>query len=481
MRLSALDPAPAKNVDVDANGTLWTPAAVNLNAGDSITWRFGASAGSAHDVWLVPPGGDPSPTGPDLVKVSDVVFPGGAPVSRTLTQTGTYSFICRLHAAFTGGAWNGMIGTAAVTAAGGSGVGATEYRVDGGDWVRNANTGGASPFATAFTVTAEGQHTVEYRSSDNAGNVEATRSVAFGIEAPEPGFPVIEAFADPRSGSAPLLVRYSATGFDPDGGRLAYKWEFENGSVFDAAVDAHVHAGRHLHGEADRDRRRGRHGDQGGRRHRHRSRRAAADGRGERGQGSGGPAPLLVRFSATGDDPDGPEEDLHYRWEFGDGGTSFERNPSHTYMQKGSYQAKVTVSDASGATAAKTLTIVAADPPGNVAPSVQADALPRSGSAPLEVQLSAAGTDPDGDALRYSWDFGDGSASATGATATHTYERAGAYTATGDRRRRQRRERDGGRDRDRDRDGQPGADRLRRRRPALRRRAADGALHLRGP
>ena len=39
-------------------------------------------------------------------------------------------------------------------------------------------------------------------------------------------------------------------------------------------------------------------------------------------------------------------------------------------MQKGTYQAKVTVSDASGATATETLEIVVADPPGNVAPSV---------------------------------------------------------------------------------------------------------------
>ena len=194
---------------------------------------------------------------------------------------------------------------ATVAAGGGSGVGATEYRVDGGDWVRNANSGGASPFATAFTVSAEGQHTVEYRSTDNAGNVEATKTVAFGIEAPEPGFPVIEAFADPRSGSAPLLVRYTATGFDPDGGRLSYRWEFENGTMFGGGGHAHVHAARHLHGDADRDRRRGRQGDQGGRRHRHRARRRAADGAG-RARTLGGPAPLPVRFSATGDDPDGP-------------------------------------------------------------------------------------------------------------------------------------------------------------------------------
>ena len=91
---------------------------MDLSSGDRITWRFGAAAGSAHDVWLVPPGGDPSPTGPDLSKESDIVFPGGAPVSRTFTQTGTWTFLCRLHAAFTGGAWNGMVGTAVVSVAG---------------------------------------------------------------------------------------------------------------------------------------------------------------------------------------------------------------------------------------------------------------------------------------------------------------------------------------------------------------------------
>ncbi|WP_170179091.1 OmpL47-type beta-barrel domain-containing protein [Solirubrobacter pauli] len=182
VRFSARDVAPAANVDVDANGTAWTPSAVTLTAGDTVTWRFGATAGSAHDVWLVPPGGDPSPTGPDLTKVSDIVFPGGAPVSRALTQTGTYTFVCRLHAAFTGGAWTGMVGTAAVAAGGGSGVDFTEHRVDGGAWAKATNTAAASPFASEVTVAALGRHTVEFRSVDKAGNVEATKSVEFSIE-----------------------------------------------------------------------------------------------------------------------------------------------------------------------------------------------------------------------------------------------------------------------------------------------------------
>ena len=40
-------------------------------------------------------------------------------------------FICRLHAAFVGGAWTGMVGTATVGAGAGSGVDYTEYRVNG--------------------------------------------------------------------------------------------------------------------------------------------------------------------------------------------------------------------------------------------------------------------------------------------------------------------------------------------------------------
>ncbi len=89
-----------------------------------------------------------------------------------------------------------------------------------GDWVRSDNTGGDDPFETSFTVDDEGSHVVEYRSTDNAGNQEAIKSVAFSIAAADPDAPSVEGFADPATGAAPLLVQFSATGLDPQGGPL---------------------------------------------------------------------------------------------------------------------------------------------------------------------------------------------------------------------------------------------------------------------
>ncbi|HEY8559113.1 MAG TPA: PQQ-dependent sugar dehydrogenase [Pyrinomonadaceae bacterium] len=62
-------------------------------------------------------------------------------------------------------------------------------------------------------------------------------------------------------------------------------------------------------------------------------------------------------------------------------------------------------------------------------PSASPSANPTSGDAPLTVVFDAsASTDPDGDALGYSWNFGDG-ATSSGATVSHTYNAAGTFNA----------------------------------------------------
>jgi glucose/arabinose dehydrogenase/PKD repeat protein/fibronectin type 3 domain-containing protein len=64
----------------------------------------------------------------------------------------------------------------------------------------------------------------------------------------------------------------------------------------------------------------------------------------------------------------------------------------------------------------------------NQAPVAVASADPVSGSTPLEVSFSSAGSeDPEGEPVSYSWDFGDGAVSEA-ANPTHTYSQAGLYT-----------------------------------------------------
>jgi uncharacterized repeat protein (TIGR01451 family) len=69
--------------------------------------------------------------------------------------------------------------------------------------------------------------------------------------------------------------------------------------------------------------------------------------------------------------------------------------------------------------------------PGPFPPTASSAASPSAGNGPLTVQFSSAGSsDPLGNALTYSWDFGDGSAVSTAANPSHTYASNGTYTAT---------------------------------------------------
>jgi PKD repeat protein len=69
-----------------------------------------------------------------------------------------------------------------------------------------------------------------------------------------------------------------------------------------------------------------------------------------------GAAPLAVQFSSDGSsDSDGTI--VAFAWDFGDGDTSNEANPSHTYADAGTYNAILTVTDDQGATGSATITI----------------------------------------------------------------------------------------------------------------------------
>jgi PKD repeat protein len=69
-----------------------------------------------------------------------------------------------------------------------------------------------------------------------------------------------------------------------------------------------------------------------------------------------GDAPLAVQFSGDSSyDSDGTV--TGFAWDFGDGSTSNEANPSHTYTDAGTFNAVLTVTDDLGATGSATVTI----------------------------------------------------------------------------------------------------------------------------
>ena len=68
----------------------------------------------------------------------------------------------------------------------------------------------------------------------------------------------------------------------------------------------------------------------------------------------------IVFSSAGSSDPDGAT--LSYLWDFGDGTTSTQADPSHSYASAGNYQVSLAVTDAGGATATQTTTASIEDP-----------------------------------------------------------------------------------------------------------------------
>ncbi len=104
-----------------------------------------------------------------------------------------------------------------------------------------------------------------------------------------------------------------------------------------------------------------------------------------------GPAPLNVAFSSSGSsDPEG--RPLTYEWSFGDGATSTQANPSHTYTSSGTYQARLEVSDGENRSLSSPISISVGNAPTATIQSPTDGAQFRAGDV---ITYSGSGTDPD--------------------------------------------------------------------------------------
>ena len=127
-------------------------------------------------------------------------------------------------------------------------------------------------------------------------------------------------------------------------------------------------------------------------------------------------APLVANFTNTSTGA------VSYLWNFGDGTTSTQTSPSHTYTTPGSYTVTLIASNAGGCS--DTLIAPATVNIGNLTASFNMSA----STSCTNNQVSFTNTTTPG-AGNSTWYFGDGG-SFTGANATHSYTSAGTYTVT---------------------------------------------------
>ena len=136
-----------------------------------------------------------------------------------------------------------------------------------------------------------------------------------------------------------------------------------------------------------------------------------------------GEAPLSIKFidKSTYSELVPPS----WYWEFGDGKTSSEQNPTHKYEAKGMYNVSLTITNYGGSnTTTKTNYITVNSELAAPVASFTTDS--SSGRVPFTAKFTDKST---GSISSWKWDFGDGSTS-TEQNPTHTFVTKGTYTIT---------------------------------------------------
>ena len=113
---------------------------------------------------------------------------------------------------------------------------------------------------------------------------------------------------------------------------------------------------------------------------------------------------------------------VSWSWSFGDGTSSIEKNPVHTYSNTGRFTVRLTARNAAGSntvTRSNYIVVNALRPP-----VAAFSASPTSGNSQLKVTFTDRST---GSPTSWNWVFGDGSIS-TQQNPDHTYSKAGKFT-----------------------------------------------------
>ncbi|MBU4457137.1 MAG: PKD domain-containing protein, partial [Candidatus Omnitrophica bacterium] len=121
---------------------------------------------------------------------------------------------------------------------------------------------------------------------------------------------------------------------------------------------------------------------------------------------------------------DNDGDTLSYTWDFGDGKTGKGEKVSHKYAKGGTYKVNLIVDDDSGTECSSTSDTITVDV--NSTPTARVEAK-EIACVKDDIKFDgASSSDPDGDKMSYTWDFGDGS-TASGSNVKHDYSEGGLY------------------------------------------------------
>lgn len=137
------------------------------------------------------------------------------------------------------------------------------------------------------------------------------------------------------------------------------------------------------------------------------------------------PSGMSVAFSGTSSAVFDGASITGYEWNFGDGATSGEAAPSHTYAAPGDYTVSLVVTDSAGARSAVASQVVTAQHSAPT-PDFSANVAERA----VTVDASASTAFDGASITQYVWNWGDGSPEESGPTASHTYAADGSFTVT---------------------------------------------------
>ena len=262
------------------------------------------------------------------------------------------------------------------------------------------------------TFQSPGQYIVTLTAVDNGGN-QCSASVSILVSGGSNSLPsILSLSAEPGSGSAPQSVSFSANASDSDGSIQYYFWCFGDGGSSTGQNVSHLYQapGRYIATLTVKD-------SDGAKVCESIDIQVGGSGTGDvtppraptgistaidalrvlvSADKTSGEAPLRVIFGARCEG--GAGAGVTYAWAFGDGATSGQQNPTHTFSSDGRYTVEVEAVGGDGKRGSAKIAIVvsASGGGGNVLPEAGLTAEPTEGPAPLHVTFQGSGSDSDG-------------------------------------------------------------------------------------